>query len=166
VARARTIKQFWKSLMNGLYDNHFDVPFALLYSVGESDGEHSSMSSGSTISLKSCHLEGSIGIPVGHIAAPQQLDLKRSREGFVPAFREAMRTREPTLLHTRDGSLPEELLDGINWRGFGDPCKSAIIFPGECIQPNNSYSRSDSISSATNERRHSAGFSFVGHQST
>jgi hypothetical protein len=90
------------------------------------------MSSGSTISLKSCHLEGSIGIPAGHIAAPQQLDLKRSREGFVPAFREAMRTREPTLLHTRDGTLPEELLEGVHWRGFGDPCNSAIIFPGKC----------------------------------
>jgi hypothetical protein len=136
VSHAKTVKQFWKSLIHGLDENHFDVPFALLYSVGDGeDGDHSSMSSGSTISLKSCHLEGSIGIPEGHIAAPQQLDLKRSREGFVPAFREAMRTREPTLLHTRDGTLPEELLEGINWRGFGDPCNSAIIFPGKFYVP-------------------------------
>lgn len=124
VALAKTVKQFWKLLLEGLEHNHRDVPFALLYSVGEGEDEDfSSMSSGSTISLKSCHLEGSIGIPDGHPAAPQQLDLNRSREGFVPSFRASMRTREPTTLHTRDGTLPEELLGGITWRGFGDPCR-------------------------------------------
>ncbi|KAB5576370.1 hypothetical protein GE09DRAFT_954411 [Coniochaeta sp. 2T2.1] len=134
-SQAKTVKQFWSLILDGLQDNYRDVPFALLYSVGDSeDADHSSISSGSTISLKSCHFEGSIGVPDGHIAAPQQLDLKRSREGFVPAFREAMRTREPTLLHTRDGTLPEPLLEGINWRGFGDPCREAIIFP---VRPTN-----------------------------
>jgi len=137
-AQAITIKQFWKLVLEGLLDNERDVPFALLYSVGDGDdGDHSSMSSGSTISLKTCHLEGSIGVPDGHIAAPQNLDLKRSREGFIPSFREAMRTREPTLLHTRDGSLSEALLDGIDWRGFGDPCREAIIFP---VRPTNGES--------------------------
>ncbi|KAK4442303.1 hypothetical protein QBC34DRAFT_418938 [Podospora aff. communis PSN243] len=134
-AEAKTVKQFWKLVLDGLMDNERDVPFALLYSVGEGDdGDHSSISSGSTISLKTCHLEGSIGVPDGHIAAPPNLDLKRSREGFIPSFREAMRTREPTLLHTRDGTLPEALLDGIEWRGFGDPCREAIIFP---VRPTN-----------------------------
>jgi PAS domain S-box-containing protein len=134
-AAAKTVKQFWKQVLAGLEDNHFDVPFALLYSVGEGeDGDHSSISSGSTIPLKSCYFEGSIAVPDGHIAAPHQLDLKRSREGFVPSFREAMRTREPTLLRTRDGTLPEALLEGINWRGFEDPCREAIIFP---VRPTN-----------------------------
>ena len=45
-----------------------------------------------------------------------------------------MRTREPTLLHTPDGTLPEALLESINLRGFGDPCKEAIIF---LIRPTN-----------------------------
>jgi len=134
-SQAKAVKQFWKLVLEGLEDNERDVPFALLYSVGDGDdGDHSSMSSGSTISLKTCHLEGSIGVPDGHIAAPLNLDLKRSREGFVPSFREAMRTREPTLLHTRDGTLPEALLEDINWRGFGDPCREAIIFP---VRPTN-----------------------------
>jgi PAS domain S-box-containing protein len=130
----KTVKQFWKSVLNGLEDNHFDVPFALLYSVGESEDDHSSTSSGSTMSLRCCYFEGSIGVPEGHIATPKQLDLKRSREGFVPSFREAMRIREPTLLRTRDGTLPEALLDGINWRGFEEPCHEAIIFP---VRPTN-----------------------------
>jgi hypothetical protein len=134
-AHVKTVKQFWKAVINGLKDNEKDVPFALLYSIGDSEeADHSSTSSGSTISLKSCFYEGSLGIPEGHPAAPLQLDLKRSREGFVPSFREAMRTREPTLLHTRDGSLPEALLEGIEWRGFGDPCREAIIFP---VRPTN-----------------------------
>ncbi|KAF1359732.1 hypothetical protein EJ07DRAFT_155677 [Lizonia empirigonia] len=75
-----------------------------------------------------------IGIPEGHPASPRKLDLKHSPEGFVPAFREAMRTREPTMLQTRDGTLPEALLEGINWRGYGDPCKEAIIF---ALRPTN-----------------------------
>jgi PAS domain S-box-containing protein len=135
VAHAKTVKSFWRAVLEGLEDNHFDVPFALLYSVGESDdADHSSMSSESTISLKTCHFEGSIGVPEGHPAAPRSLDLKRSREGFIPSFREAMRTREPTLLRTRDGTLPEALLDGLDWRGFAEPCREAVIFP---VRPTN-----------------------------
>ncbi|KAK6069528.1 histidine kinase hhk13p [Seiridium cupressi] len=135
VSGAKSIKQFWKLLLEALEGNHFEIPFALVYSVGDTeDNDQSSTSSGSTLSVKSCFYEGSIGIPEGHAAAPHQLDLKRSREGFVPAFREAMRTREPSLLHTRDGSLPESLLEGITWRGFGEPCDKAVIFP---VRPTN-----------------------------
>lgn len=132
---AKTMKQFWKLVLEALDDNPRDVPFALLYSVGEDDdGEFSSAASEASISLKSCHFEGALGVPEGHIAVPQQLDLRRSLEGFVPSFREAMRTREPTLLRVKDGTLPEALLEGIKWRGFGDPCKEAIIFP---VRPTN-----------------------------
>jgi PAS domain S-box-containing protein len=131
----RTAKTFWGRVLDGLQHNHYDVPFALLYSITEiDDADTASHSSDSTISMKSCLLEGSIGIPEGHAAAPRKLDLKRSQEGFVPAFREAMRTREPTTLQTRDGTLPESLLEGIEWRGYGDPCKEAIIFP---VRPTN-----------------------------
>ncbi|CAN8103179.1 unnamed protein product [Discula destructiva] len=132
---AKTVKQFWKLIIQSLEANPRDIPFALLYSVGDDDdGDHSSIASDTSISLKTCHFEGSLGVPEGHIAAPQQLDLRRSLEGFVPSFREAMRTREPTLLRVRDGTLPEALLEGIEWRGFGDPCKEAIILP---VRPTN-----------------------------
>ncbi|KAG5806216.1 hypothetical protein H9Q74_011908 [Fusarium xylarioides] len=133
--KATSIKSFWKSVLDGLEDNHRDVPFALLYSVGEAEeADHQSSSSGSTISSKSCYLEGTIGIPLGHDAAPEQIDLKRSYQGFVPSFREAMRTREPTLVRIRDGTLPEDLLHGIQWRGFGEAGTEAIIFP---VRPTN-----------------------------
>ena len=131
----RTVKEFWKHCLQGLEPDDIDVPFAILYSIIDNDdADTASHSSDSTISLKSCVLEGSIGIPEGHPAAPPKLDLKRSQEGFVPAFREAMRTREPTMLQTRDGTLPESLMEGITWRGYGDQCKEAIIFP---VRPTN-----------------------------
>jgi PAS domain S-box-containing protein len=135
LALARSTKHFWKCVLEGLEENDYDVPFATLYSVTDSDdADTASHSSDSTISLKSCVLEGSIGIPHGHPASPLRLDLKRSKEGFIPAFREAMRTREPTILQTRDGTFPEALLEGIQWRGFGEPCREAIIVP---VRPTN-----------------------------
>jgi PAS domain S-box-containing protein len=131
----RTVKDFWQRVLEGLEQNEHDVPFALLYSICDSeDADTASNSSDGTSSLKSCLLEGSIGVPKGHAASPPKLDLKRSLEGFSPAFRKAMRTREPTMLHTRDGTLPEYLLEDIQWRGSGDPCKEAIIFP---VRPTN-----------------------------
>jgi PAS domain-containing protein len=135
LAHARSIKHFWKCVLEGLDDNHYDIPFALLYSITDAeDADAASHSSDSTISLKSCILEGSIGIPEGHPASAPKLDLKRSKEGFIPAFREAMRTREPSMLQTRDGTLPDGLLEGIEWRGYGDPCRDAIIIP---VRPTN-----------------------------
>lgn len=78
VASTRTVKEFWKCILRGLEDNHFDVPFALLYSVADGDGDdESAHSSGSAMSLKSCIYEGSIAIPDGHPAAPHKLVLKR-----------------------------------------------------------------------------------------
>ncbi|KAM0221349.1 hypothetical protein ACHAQD_005252 [Fusarium lateritium] len=133
--KATSIKSFWKRVLDGLEDNLRDVPFALVYSVGEAEeADHQSISSGSTISSKSCFLEGAIGIPEGHPATPAQIDLKRSYQGFVPSFREAIRTREPTLVRLRDGTLPEDLLQGITWRGFDEPGTEAIIFP---VRPTN-----------------------------
>lgn len=70
-----------------------------------------------------------MGVPEGHPAAPTRLDLKRSRGGFIPAFRDAMQTREPKLLNIMDGTLSEALIEGLDWRGFGDPCKLAIVSP-------------------------------------
>lgn len=129
------MKQYWKRLLEGLDDNLWDVPFALLYSVGASeDHDNASVSSGSTLSMKSCYLEGTIAVPVGHPAAPHQLDLKRGSDGFIPSFREAMRIRGPTLLYSRDGTFPTTLLEGITCRGFGEPCSEAVIFP---LRPTN-----------------------------
>ncbi|EHL01584.1 putative Hybrid signal transduction histidine kinase K [Glarea lozoyensis 74030] len=90
--------------------------------------------SATSMDMKTCVLEGALGVPNSHPAAPIRLDLKRARGGFIPSFRDAMRTREPKLLDINDGSLAESLLDGIEWRGYGEPCRSAVVCP---IRPTN-----------------------------
>jgi len=98
--------------------------------VDEIEGdEESSVSSESSHGMKSCVLEGTLGVPNGHAAAPAKLDLKRSRGGFTQPFRDAIHTQEPKLLNINDGSLSESLMDGFDWRGFGEPCKLAVVCP-------------------------------------
>lgn len=135
VSLAPSVTKFWPLVMEALVENEFDFPFALLYSITEEDTDDgSSMSSGSSQALKSCILEGSLGVPEGHPCSPSRLDLKRARGGFIPAFRDAMKTREPKLLNINDGTLSESLIEGLEWRGFGEPCKLAIVSP---IRPTN-----------------------------
>ncbi|KAF4631913.1 hypothetical protein G7Y89_g6216 [Cudoniella acicularis] len=131
-ALAQNISEFWPNILKALEDNGFDFPFAVLYSVlDDVDGneEDSSMSSDSYHEMKTCILEGSLGVPPGHPAAPTRLHLTRAQGGFLPSFRVAMQTREPKLLEAKDGSLTESLLEGIEWRGYGDPCHEAIVCP-------------------------------------
>ena len=40
-----------------------------------------------------------------------------------------MKTREPKVLNLTDGSISESLIEGIEWRGFGEPCREAVVCP-------------------------------------
>jgi PAS domain S-box-containing protein len=128
----RTVKEFWDRVLEGLRYNDYDVPFALLYSIVESGDDDTNTSSvdGPT----SAKLEGSICVPSGHPISPDTFDLREKDEGLGPAFRKAMRTLEPIMLQTKEGTLPESLLEGIEWRGYGDPCREALILP---LRPTN-----------------------------
>ncbi|KAE9982027.1 hypothetical protein EG328_011269 [Venturia inaequalis] len=156
-ATARDVKGFWKQVAQALDYNPFDTPFVLLYSVNDdSDSDSSSMHSSSLLGTKSCYLEGSLGVPERHPAAPDSMELKTSMEGFCPFFRDVMKTEKPVLLPVA-GSGDEEvvqtydfdssgfshkivatekgpelapsMLDGFEWRGFGDPCRSVVVCP-------------------------------------
>jgi hypothetical protein len=130
VALAKSVSSFWVQVLRSLEDNEFDFPFALLYSVlDDTESDESSISSESSQSMKSCVLEGSLGVPDGHPSAPTRLDLKRARGGFIPSFREAIQTREPKLLNISDGTLSESLMEGFQWRGFPEPCRLAVVCP-------------------------------------
>ncbi|KAF1945949.1 putative histidine kinase HHK16p [Clathrospora elynae] len=129
----RTVEDFWQRVLDGLQHNIYDVPFALLYSVADSEDADVALNTpGSTTSMKSCALEGSFGIPRGHVASPQKFELKQNQEGFVPAFRDAVSTREPTFLEK--GKYPASLLEDVEWGGYGDPCREALIIP---LRPTN-----------------------------
>ena len=132
-ATAREIKTFWVEVLEALKYNEFDTPFVLLYSVSdEPDSDSASMNSNSILGTRQCILEGGLGVPQGHLSAPNQLDLKSGMEGFGPVFREIMKTGKPVVLDIGSGDLPDELLEGIDYRGFGDPCRSVVVCP---IQP-------------------------------
>lgn len=92
----------------------------------------SSINSGSLASTPQCVLEGTIGVPRDHKAALSPLDLKAGEDGFVPYLRESMKINKPILLTTEQGTLSSDLIDGLEWRGFGDPCRAAVVCP---IQP-------------------------------
>ncbi|KAF2677807.1 hypothetical protein K458DRAFT_318624 [Lentithecium fluviatile CBS 122367] len=129
-ATARDVKAFWEQVLLALTENECDTPFALLYSVAdENDSDSSSLHSSSLLGTKQCFLEGSLGVPVRHAAAPDQIDLKEGTEGFGPVFREVMKTDKPVVLSIGSGDLPSEMMDGLEWRGFGDACRDVVICP-------------------------------------
>ncbi|KAJ4401877.1 hypothetical protein N0V85_005426 [Neurospora sp. IMI 360204] len=130
-AEARDVKGFWGMLVQGLEYNGLDVPFALIYSVAEdSESEAASINSGSVTNPPQIILEGSVGVPKGHPTAVQSIDLRTSDEGFAPYMRDSMaHPTNPIILSESDGSLPHELIEGFDWRGFGDPCQTIVVFP-------------------------------------
>ena len=127
IASATTIKDFWKQVLTGLKPNKQDVPAALLYSVHDASRQLSPAGFPSEAEELQAILEGVIGIEKGHPAAPETLDLIKGSSGFAQALRHALTTHSTCLLQTEDGTLPEELLEGIAWRGFGCPSRRAIV---------------------------------------
>ncbi|KAL2198912.1 hypothetical protein P885DRAFT_30977 [Corynascus similis CBS 632.67] len=129
-AQARDVKGFWTQVQKGLEFNKLDAPFALLYSVGEDGGsEVSSLHSGSLTHPPQIVLEGSIGVPDGHPCAVPAIDLQYSDEGFAPYMRESMMTSATqVVLNEEDGTLPAELIQGVSWAGYGDPCRTIVVF--------------------------------------
>lgn len=128
---ARDVKQFWTQVHKGLEYNEYDIPFALIYSVQEDpDGDMSSMHSGSINNPPQIFLEGSLGLPASHALATPTLDLKTSDEGFAPFLRKSMtQPMTPIVLSKDDGTLPQHLIEGVEWRGFGDPSRTIVVFP-------------------------------------
>ncbi|RBR11816.1 uncharacterized protein FIESC28_08855 [Fusarium coffeatum] len=130
-AAATTVSGFWPQVQKGLEFNEFDVPFALIYSAREdTESEVSSLHSGSLIHSPQLVLEGSLGAPENHQGALTHLDMRQSDDGFAPYMRQSMAAGGvPIVLSEEDGTLPMHLIDGLHWRGFGDPSKTLVIFP-------------------------------------
>ncbi|KAH7155493.1 hypothetical protein B0J13DRAFT_227371 [Dactylonectria estremocensis] len=130
-AAATTAGGFWPQVQKGLeYDEH-DVPFALIYSVkDDTESEASSLHSGSMAHAPQLVLEGSIGVPDGHHAALTNLDLRYSDEGFAPHMRQCMTAGGvPIVLSREAGNLPSNLVEGVQWRGFGDASQTLVVLP-------------------------------------
>ncbi|KIW31005.1 uncharacterized protein PV07_02690 [Cladophialophora immunda] len=151
-AAARQVSEFWGLLLQGLEYNEYDAPMVLVYSLNEDLAESDVASSGSSgaASNKVCYLEGSLGIPAGHRAAPPVIDMKTGTKGFAASFRQALTTDRPIVLRVDNGSLDPSLLENIEWRGFGDPSRIVVISP---IHPTTGESTLGFLVMATNPRR-------------
>ncbi|KAK6526722.1 hypothetical protein TWF281_009925 [Arthrobotrys megalospora] len=130
---ARDVKSFWRYVLAALEMNPWDAPFAVLYSCKKTDTTDSEVSSSYASSLSNTRmytLEGTIGVPEGHPAAPAMLDIKSNAEGFSVAFREALQIEGNIFLSLESGTLPADLMEGIDVQGFSDDvCTSAVVCP-------------------------------------
>ena len=129
-ASARDVRSFWDQVLAAFELNEYDTPFVLLYSVtDDADSDASSMLSTSYSASMICNLEGTLGVPINHAAAPETFDLKSGTEGFGPVFREVLKTDKPVVLDVGTKDLPATLLEGLGERGFGDAVQSVVICP-------------------------------------
>lgn len=129
VPRARNLEVYWRSAIDVLSHNTKDIPFALLYSA-EALLESSSCSSTAEKfdEGQQFTLSGYFGLPKDSPAAVAKLDFHQN-EGFMPYFREALATRGPIRVDLEEGSPAHELVRGVDWKGYGDPCRGAVICP-------------------------------------
>ncbi|KAJ9664672.1 hypothetical protein H2198_000018 [Neophaeococcomyces mojaviensis] len=149
---ARAVHQFWSLLIEGFQYNEYDAPLVIVYSLSEGDENNDGASSVSSTAaaLKQCRLEGALGVNPGHPAAPETIDLKYDGKGFGAMFKQAITTEKPIVLTLEDGTLDKSLLEGIEWRGFGDPSRVVVITP---IRPTTGESTLGFLVMGTNPRR-------------
>ncbi|KAF1950596.1 hypothetical protein CC80DRAFT_482446 [Byssothecium circinans] len=132
-AKARNLQTYWDLVLNTIAINDKDVPFALLYAAdGTSTPNSTSLSSPGTMSavVEQFTLKGAIGVEAGHASAPSTVDIRIDTSTvFHSSFMEAMNLRKPIVIHFNELGLPDGMLDGIDWKGYGDPCRSVVICP-------------------------------------
>ena len=151
-AAARQVSQFWGLLLQGLEYNEYDAPMVMVYSLNDdlADNDAASSASSGAASNKVAYLEGTLGIPAGHRAAPAVIDMKTGTNGFANSFRQALTTDRPIVLRIDNGTLDPSLLEEIQWRGFGDPSEIVVIAP---IHPTTGESTLGFLVMSTNPRR-------------
>lgn len=150
---ARSIADFWPLLLQGFEYNEYDAPLVIIYSLNEAEDSDAVSSTSSTAAAsKQCRLEGTLGVPDGHVCAPDLIDLKQDTRGtgFGALFKKAITSDRPIVLSVRDGTLDANIFEGIQWRGFGDPSTIVVVAP---IRPTSGESTLGFLVMGTNPRR-------------
>ncbi|OAL45667.1 hypothetical protein IQ07DRAFT_661792 [Pyrenochaeta sp. DS3sAY3a] len=130
-AKARDFDSFWTIALRTLTLNDKDVPFALLYAVERHAlADISSVSSPrSTPPLESCVLKGAIGVDAGHPIAPSIITIHDGAHIFQPFLLQAATSRKATVVHLDKLNTEAATWEGIDWKGYGDPCRTIVICP-------------------------------------
>lgn len=130
-AAASDLESFWKLLLRAIEKNEHDMPWVVIY-AGVDQSEVSTGSDAHTIgssTTKRFEVLCTIGVDMGHAAAPTRTDIAKGSKGFHPFFGQAAEAQDPLVLFLEDGTLPIDLVVGLDTRGWCDPCKNAAIFP-------------------------------------
>lgn len=151
-AKARDLKAYWDLVIDTIAANDIDVPFALLYAAEDFSVQTKSSiaTPGKTSEISRFVLKGSIGVEAEHPIAPLTMDLENDGCVLKQYLKRSVKTITPVVVHLSDLELPEGTLDGIAWKGFGDPCRSLILCP---IQPTNSEQVQGFLILGVNPRR-------------
>lgn len=110
----------FQHLVSSLNVSERDFPLSFVYSAQED------------LLTGKCRLklERGEGLPEhGHPLVPEELQLYEGHTGFVPHFRKAKSSDNVLVLQRKDGTLPEELISGFRWKGYGEPPHSLAILP-------------------------------------
>lgn len=129
---AKDLSDFWRLLLAAL-ETSVALPFAMLYTLEglQRAGPAGSKRNSASIEENTlyCELEGQLGIPEGHVTLINRLGLSNNSGGYGPAMSRSMETRETVFLSTKDGSLPEEFVNGIDLRGITTPANTVVVWP-------------------------------------
>jgi hypothetical protein len=143
---AKDTQDFWKQVVRGLDQNHYDIPFVAIYAVAAMEQimnrssklsdqwEAASQTSktpskrSSTCSDRQWTLEGMLGLPTNCSGLPSRLDAE-SGATLTPNFNEIVARGKITLLTSEDGTFPRGLQGVAKSRAFGDDCTAAVLCP-------------------------------------
>lgn len=128
VAKVNTVKELWFEYLEGLEQSRDDVAYAMLYS-SPTNGSHSAVSDSSSHSY---FLEGSIGLPTGHLCVPSSVDIDDCVEGsetMACACRKAVRNGDIVVLQQKDGTLPPDMAVAVPGRVGGEIVDTVCILP-------------------------------------
>lgn len=121
IVSAPDMASYWRDALKGFESNERDIPLAAIYSF-ETDMHDKSQKS-------IIYLQATLGVDEGHALALKRVNLIEGNEAIVPLFQRTILANGPTVFQRDDGSLPESLMQDIEWRGFGEPSTALAILP-------------------------------------
>jgi PAS domain-containing protein len=130
-ANARDFPSFWETTLRALSLNDKDVPFALLYAAERHiSAQTPSLSSpGSVPPLEGCVLKGTIGVSADHPVAPAMININGDSYILHAFLNRAAQSGKAIVVHLEEFPDTTKALEGINWKGYGDPCRTLVICP-------------------------------------
>lgn len=112
---------YWREVLKGFEKNERDIPLAVIYSLyGDTHNE---------APTSIIHLQATLGVAEGHPIALKHAYLMQGSETILALLRKALAVNGPTIFQRYDDSLPESLIQGIEWRGFGEPSNALAVLP-------------------------------------